>query len=101
MSKIYEGDVGVQFVLDTGQDLDDSTKRELHVMKPSGAEVVWAASIYDDPITGNPTQCLTYISVNGDLDLAGVYKIQAYVEWGPGSKHLGDTVLLDVRVKYN
>jgi hypothetical protein len=91
--EIYVGAIGFGIVLATGQDLDSSTKWEIHVLKPSGVEATWTAAKH--ATAGS----IAYTTVSGDLDTAGVYQLQSYVEWGT-AKFLGETVDLIVLPKY-
>jgi len=99
MAKVYVGDVGTEIRLDCNPDdlaeIDIATANTLKilVLKPSGAEDEWTAARYGS------TDQITYTTVATDLDEAGNYKLQAYVEWtspSPVSIHLGETVRLKV-----
>ncbi len=107
--KIYAGAKGVTVTLGVGQDLTLSTKREILVQKPDGSEVKWVAEIAterEDPETGDMVPLtpvdgyLEYITDDDDLDLAGDYALQSYVEWGSASNHLGKTVMMEVHQKF-
>lgn len=107
--KIYVGAVGVVVTLGIDQDLTLSTKREIWVKKPDGTEVTWTADIAterEDPETGDIIPLtpadgyLEYITVEDDLDQAGDYSLQAYVEWGAASNHPGKTVMMEVHEKF-
>ena len=82
MSKVYINTEGILIKVETGIDLSGATKVSLKVRKPSGTEVEWIG-------TADGTK-ITYITQTGDLDEAGLYKIQAYIEKG-SLKILGDT----------
>ena len=87
---IYKGDTAIIFRLDTGVDnLDIATKIEIHVLKPSGSNVIWAATQY------GTTSEIIYTSITGDLDESGNYILQAYIEWGT-NVHYGDPVTVVV-----
>ena len=107
--KIYVGAVGVVVTLGIDQDLTLSTKREIWVKKPDGSEVAWTADIAterEDTDTGDMIPLtpadgyLEYITDDDDLDRAGDYAIQAYVEWGAASNHPGKTVMMEVHEKF-
>lgn len=107
--KIYVGAVGVVVTIGIGQDLTLSTKREIWVKKPDGTEVTWTADIAterEDPDTGEMIPLtpqdgyLEYITDEDDLDQAGDYALQAYVEWGAASNHPGKTVMMEVHEKF-
>jgi hypothetical protein len=82
-SKVYVGDIGTKIVLDVCEDITASTKRELHVKKPSGAEVIWTAGL-------EGTTAMAYFVQALDLDEAGWYRVQGYVEM-PGWRGHADT----------
>ncbi len=86
---VYQNDVGVEFVVETGQDLALATVTELHVKFPDGTTAQWTATI-----SGTT---LHYVTAMADLVQAGDYILQPYVEWGGGSKHHGNPIT--VRVK--
>ena len=87
---IYKGDTSIVFRLDTGVDnLDIATKIEIHVLKPGGTAVIWTATQY------GTTSEITYTSTTGDLDEAGNYILQSYIEWG-ANIHYGDAITIIV-----
>jgi len=66
---LFKNTVGQAIIVETGQALSGSTGIVLHVTKPNGQTVTWLnASIY------NTTQ-LRYLTVAGDLDVDGWYRI--------------------------
>lgn len=81
--KVYVGDYGTVISVDCGEDISTATVTELKVQKPGGDTVTWTASIYG-------TDYLRYIIQDGDLDEAGVWKVQAAVTL-PSWKGLGET----------
>jgi hypothetical protein len=88
---IYQNDADIVFRLDTGIDnLNAATKIQILVRKPSGLEVEWTASQY------GTTSYITYTSLLGDLDEAGDYVLQAYIEMGESHPHSGDSVNVTV-----
>ena len=91
-NKIYVGDVGTAIVVGLGTDLADAMSPELHVQKPDGSFVVWAATVYGS--AGLMTS-IRYITVAGDLDQPGKYKIQPHITIGGWTGH-GETVSLNV-----
>ena len=109
LKKIYVGAVGVVVTLGTDQDLTLSTKREILVKRPDGTEVTWTADIAterEDEDTGEMIPLtpqdgyLEYITDEDDLDQAGDYALQAYIEWGAASNHPGKTVMMEVHEKF-
>ena len=93
MTKIYTGSVGVQFVLDTGQDLTGATVMKIYAKKPDGTTVTWDASQY------GTTQSITYTTDSDDLNLAGYWILQSYVEWGT-TKIYGESVKVGIFSPY-
>jgi hypothetical protein len=93
MAKIYAGGVGVYILLATGQVLTNATKMEIHVKRPDGTEVDWTAT------RSTTLGSIEYLTDTGDLASPGLYKLQAYVEWGT-SKHFGETVDMIVYGEY-
>lgn len=89
MANIYAGDSGIEFRVSVVVDITAATLTSYKVIKPDGTTATWAATRYD-----NTT--LTYTTQAGDMDLSGEYKIQAYVEFGPASKHTGETARFKV-----
>ena len=89
MSKIYKNDVGKLFLADTGIALATATKKEFHVKDELGNVMTWTADIYG-------TTQLQYTTTTPDFATAGMYRIQAYVEFSDYSKHLGETYLFKV-----
>ncbi len=81
--KQYKGDVGTEILLDTSSDLTDATNTKIRCKKPDGTTVEWAATIKE-------TTKLSYITAAGDLDQAGMYRVQASLTLGSWSG-LGET----------
>ena len=97
MSKIYVGDVGTVIRLDTdpsgdaGIDLSSADTLKILVKKPDGTLDEWEATQYSD------TTQIQYITEEGDLDIKGTYKFQAYIAWdNPASEHRGETASIKV-----
>ena len=107
--KIYTGAEGVNVLLFIDQDLTLSTVRQILVKRPDGSEVTWDAEIATEredeetheiiPLTPEDGY-IKYVTVDGDLDQAGDYALQAYVEWGAASNHPGKTVMMEVHEKF-
>jgi len=72
MSKIYNGDIGTEFVVDTGSDISTATTMQLKIKKPSGTIVTWDC-------TQTQTTKITYTTILNDIDEVGKYTGQAYV----------------------
>lgn len=79
---VFVNDVGTIIRLDTGVDISNATETVIVMRKPDKTTVELSASIYD-------TTTLQYITVDGDINAAGTYKVQAKVvtpDWsGRGS----------------
>ena len=80
MSLIYTDDVGVQITVDLkNTTIPATTVLTLNVRKPDGSIVVWT------PTVNYGTGILTYITVAGDLSLAGDYVVQVHAVFLSGS----------------
>ena len=88
MSAVYTGAVGTEIVLDCGVDTTQAEVRSIVARKPNGAKVTWNA--LQEGIT-----LIKHITAAGDLDMAGVWKLQAYIEI-PGWKGCGSVAILTV-----
>ena len=73
--KIYIGDVGTLFRVNCIGDISTATLAQIKVQKPDGTKVEWTGSIINSTI-------IQYAIADGDLDQAGYYYAQAYVEIG-------------------
>ncbi len=89
-NKNYVGDVGVLLKVDTVSDISGDSTHLLMVRKPSGAIVTWNATVTDG-------HYLYYTTVSGDLDEAGIYKIQAKID----NPILGETFKMQIYEHYN
>lgn len=87
MSLVRVGDVGTAFratVKDQDEsvvDLSAATLLELIFRKPSQEVVTKTASLYTDGSDGK----MQYVTVTGDLDLPGLWRVQARVTVGGAS----------------
>jgi hypothetical protein len=93
VTKVYAGHVGLEIILDTGQSLTGATSMKIQVLKPDGTEVEWIAAQYD-------STKIYYVTAAGELDDAGNYIMQSYVEWGPTPRAPGECVTLKVYERY-
>jgi len=91
-NKIYVGDTGTEFIVDTGTDVSSATKLALKVLKPEGVSAEWVGSSYQ-------TTKIKYTTVADDLNVAGEYAIQAYVEM-PAWTGRGETVVIRVHAPF-
>jgi hypothetical protein len=85
-SQIHEGDIGTKLLVtitDDGVvvDLSDAISLSLFIKKPDGTVLNRVATLNSDGTDGK----IKYITVSGDLDVAGVYKLQAKVALSSGS----------------
>ena len=93
MSKVYVGDIGTEFVLDCGVAINTATVMEIRIKKPSGAVATWTATL-------SGTQSVRYVAAANDIDEAGAWKMQAYVDT-PDWRGLGETFVLQVHPAYS
>lgn len=75
MSAIFAGDVGTEIVLDCGIDISSASVLKIHARKSSCQTVVWDAEL-------DGTTAIKHVTTDGDLDVAGEWQLQAYVEIG-------------------
>lgn len=85
-SQIHVNDVGTQLIMtvkDDGEVVDISNASSLIVVlkKPDGESHQKTGTIYTDGTDGK----MYYVSVNGDFNAAGNYKIQAIVTLNNGT----------------
>ena len=90
--KIYVGDEGTVVLIDMGEDISAATVTNIYVRKSTG-DVTWAATIYD-------SNYLRYVIQTGDLDVAGTYYLQPYLEFTDW-KGRGKTVNFEVYEAFN
>lgn len=94
--EIHVGDVGTRFLVTimdgaTAVDVSTATVKQILLKKPSGVILTKSASFV---LTGADGR-IQYFSIAGDLDLAGFWHIQAYVEMPAGKWH-SDVQLFEV-----
>ena len=70
---VTEKDVGVQFKLNTGIDIDAATTANILYRKPSGATGSWTGA------TASTYYVTFTTTAAGDLDESGEWELQAYV----------------------
>ena len=87
----YVGDVKTQIEFEINVDTQTITAAKIFYKKPNGESGEWAANVGDGKIY--------YITQEGDLDVAGVYQLQPYIEINGGEewKGRGSIVNLDVK----
>jgi hypothetical protein len=80
----HEGDIGTEILLDTGVDITDATLAEIKYQKPDGTTGSWTGVV-------DSTTKVKYVTLANDLDQAGQWLFQSYVET-PTWKGHGETV---------
>lgn len=88
MSTVFVGDVGTEIILDCGIDITTATVCKIYVQVGLTDKRVWDAFPHN-------TTCVRHIVQAGELDKAGTWALQAYVEM-PGFKGKGKPVTLNV-----
>ena len=88
MSDVFVGDVGTVISLDCGTSVTTATVRKIVVKKPNGVRVQWTAAV-------DTETSIKYVVQAGDLDVAGDWQLQAYVEF-PAWKGRGSVATLKV-----
>jgi hypothetical protein len=89
-AEIHVGDIGTELRLvvynqdgSVMDNLGSSTQTHFWISKPNGEVLDVDADLYTDGTDG----ILTYTTVDGDVDVAGIYKIQAVVTFSAGLYH--------------
>lgn len=73
MDEVFVGDVGTVISLDCEVDISAASVRRIVVRKPNGHRVQWMA-------VADGTTKIKYVTQSGDIDMAGDWDMQAYVE---------------------
>jgi hypothetical protein len=94
MNKIYVGDLNTEIQVDCVSDISQATAYAISVVKPDGTKVDWPAELIE-----NSVSIISYSTVLGDLNVAGVYRLQAVVTM-PNWQGRGETDLLPVYKHY-
>lgn len=76
-NKVYVGDNPL-IKIDCISDISIATGPKIHYLKPSGASGYWTGSIAVDLNTGKG-RYIQYQTLVTDLDVAGIWKFQAYL----------------------
>jgi hypothetical protein len=76
--KIYKGNIGtvVTVEIDTTEDISSAETLQLLVTKPGGSEVAWDGEYS----TSDGKKYISYTTIEGDLDEAGDYYVQPYID---------------------
>ncbi len=88
MDNLFIGDTGTQIILDCGINISSATILHILCRKPDGSKVTWSGVL-------EGTNTIKYTVGTGDLDVAGTWELQAYVEM-PGWKGRGEWSTLKV-----
>lgn len=86
-NEIHVGDIGTYIVLiikdenDEIVDVSGATAMTIVITKPSGTRTEYTADFYIDGSDG----CISYVTVDGDLDESGLYRAQGIVELDGGT----------------
>ena len=94
---IYQGDVGLEILVDCGEDIAGAAAPALSVRTPSGAVRRWPATV---EVAGQTASLLRYVTGPGDLAEAGTYRVQASLGLGDWSGS-GRTTQFVVRPQFS
>jgi hypothetical protein len=94
MATLRKNEIGVPIEVDTGLDLSAATVTKLLVRKPGEGPVEWADVTVDDT-------SIVYVTVAGDLDKKGEYRVAAYVEFAGGVERTGATARFTVEERFD
>ncbi|NIM60001.1 MAG: hypothetical protein GTO16_13835 [Candidatus Aminicenantes bacterium] len=89
MATIYKGDIGVKIILNVVTDITGSSARKIYYKKPDAGDTgSWDAD-------QESSTSISYTTTTDDIDEAGAWRLQAYVEWS-GYKLYGAQCDLEV-----
>lgn len=91
--KIYKDDIGTILILDTKSTLTGATEASIKYKKPDGIEGTWVGEVFE-------TTKVKYVVEDGDLDMAGKWTLQVYVELASW-KGRGEAVQMKVYGHFN
>jgi len=95
MAQIHQGDIGTVIKVNVGTDLTNATVTKIRVLKTGDTtSTEWTATV-DDALNG----IIAYTATTGDFSVAGVYRLQSYVEFNTGEKLSGEAVEFQVHDK--
>lgn len=85
-SEIHQGDIGTKLLItvtDDGEivDISSTSFLTIFIKKPDGTTISRPGTLETDGTDGK----MHYITVSGDLDVAGLYKIQGRIGLSGGS----------------
>ena len=87
--KVYRGGVTITITINMQADISGAATLKLLVKKPDNTIVSWTG-------TRSGTDYITYNTVAGDLDQAGIYKICPKLTYATGQTIYGETVDLHI-----
>jgi len=94
MSYPHYSDIGTEITLDFDEDVSSLTVAKIIAKKPDRiTTVLWTASL----ASGN--EGITYTIKDGDLDQAGVWVLQGYVELSGGWSGYSTTTEMTVKAR--
>lgn len=88
--KHYVGEEGTDLIVDVGSDISGATTAALKVKKPDGTQVTWTGTV-----DGADNDRIKYTLTSVDFNLAGIYKVQAFVI-NSGIEVLGE--IFDIKI---
>lgn len=100
--EIHKGDIGTVFEVtvkddEIAVDISGVSVKKLKFVKPGKTVVVQDAVFKTDGTDG----ILTYTTIADDLNAAGAWSVQAYIEWAAGWKGHSDVLDFDVHGNVN
>lgn len=87
----YVGDTPL-IKIDCVNDISDGGIFEIRYRKPDGSESKWIGNL-------SGTRYIEYQTLLTDLDMAGTWLLQAFVDWGVIEKY-GNTIRLKIHEKF-
>jgi len=91
--KVYVGDIGTEIIVNCGQSIVGATATTLEILKPDGTNKSWSATVYMN-------NYLKYTVKSGDLDIPGLFRVQAKLTLG-GWTGRGETDSFRAYPSYN
>lgn len=91
MTDVRQWDIGTVITIDLGESIETSTARRILYRKADGTSGSWTATLAPSN-TG-----VRYTTVNGDLDVAGQWELQVYVDFAGGGKWYSTPNTLNVK----
>ena len=94
---VYQGDVGLEILVDCQADITAAVSPALSVRTPSGAVRLWPATV---AVVGQTASWLRCVTGPGDLAETGTYRVQASLDLGDWSGS-GRTAQFVVRPRFS